>query len=126
MSLEQSLQSMKNDIAKKEEMLKSLQKYHPHLAHLSETQILAYFKVDSILELNEHSKCIKESTQANDNLSVQENDICSCTDSNGQPKDLYNSEASAQEESKILSRQKKLQLSVYICPDGYGWHLTKR
>lgn len=117
---------MKNDIAIKEEMLKSLQKAHPHLDHLSETQILTYFKVDSILELNEHSKRIKESTQANDNLSVQENDICSCTDSNGQPKDLYHSEASAQEEADALTIQKGLKLSAYRCQDSCGWHLTKR
>lgn len=126
MNLEQSLQAMKNDIAIKEEMLKSLQTAHPHLAHLSETQILTYFKVDSILELNEHSKRIKESTQLYNNLPIQKNDICSCTDSNGQPKDLYHLEASAQEEANRLSRQNKLQLSIYICPDGCGWHLTKR
>lgn len=125
MNLEQSLQAIKTDLAKKEEILNGLKKIYPHLSYLSETQILTYFKVESILELNEHSKCIKVSTQVNDKLSVQENDICSCTDSKGQPKDVYHSEASAQE-VMMLSRQKKLQLSVYICPDGGGWHLTKR
>jgi len=123
-NLEQSLQAIKTDLAKKEEILKTLKK-NPHLSYLSETQILTYFKVESILELNEHSKRIKESIQANENLSVQENDICSCTDSKGQPKDLYYSEASAQE-AMMLSIQKESQLSVYICPDGGGWHLTKR
>ena len=123
MNLDKSLQTLKADIAKKEKILKALQKTYPHLSNLSETEILTYFEVSTIPELREHIKRIKESEQPDENLNSH---ICSCTDSNGQPKDLYNSEASAQEEAKILPRQKKLQLNVYICPDGYGWHLTKR
>ena len=126
MNLEKSLQAIKTDLGRKEEILKALKKIYPHLSYLSETQILTYFKVDSILELNEYSKRIKESTHPHSNLSVQKNAICSCTDSKGQPKDVYHSEAFSQEEANRLSGQNKLQLSVYICPDGSGWHLTKR
>jgi hypothetical protein len=121
--LEKSLQAMKNGIAKKEETLKALQKTYPHLSHLPDAQILAYFDVDTIPELKKH---IKESTQPHDNLTEQDIDICSCTDSKGQPKDLYNSEESAQREANALATQKRLQLKVYPCPDGYGWHLSKR
>ncbi len=114
---------MKNDIAKKEETLKALQKIYPHLAYLSEAQILAYFDVATIPELEKH---IKKSTQPHDNLTVQDIDICSCTNSQGQPKDIYTSEESAQREANALATQKKLLLSVYLCPNGCGWHLTKR
>ena len=116
---------MKNDIAKKEETLKALQKTYPHLSHLPEAQILAYFDVATMDELNEYIKHIKESTQPHDNL-PHDSQLCSCTNSKGQPKDLYNSEKSAQKEATILVKQKRLKLKVYPCPDGCGWHLTKR
>ena len=113
---------MKNSIAKKEETLKALQKTYPHLCHLPEAQILAYFDVATMDEL----KHIKESTQPHDNLPLQDSQLCSCTDSKGQPKDLYNSKESAQREANTLATQKRLSLSVYPCPDGCGWHLTRR
>jgi len=126
LNLEKSLQTLKNDIAKKEETLKALQKTHPHLAHLSETQILTYFEVHTMDELNKHIKHIKVSTPPHDNFPLKDNQLCSCTDSKGQPKDLYNSEESAQREANALATQKKLSLSVYPCPNHCGWHLSKR
>ncbi len=116
---------MKNSIAKKEETLKAVQKFYPHLSHLPEAQILAYFDIDTMDELNEYIKHIKETTQPRDNLSLQDSQLCSCTNSKGQPKDLYNSEESAQREANALATQKRLQLSVYPCPNHCGWHLTK-
>jgi len=116
---------MKNGIAKKEETLKVLQKTYPHLVHLPEAQILAYFDVATMDELNEYIKHIKESIQSYDNLPLKDSHACSCTDSKGQPKDLYDSKESAKKEANVLATQKRLQLSVYPCPYGYGWHLTK-
>ena len=117
---------MKNNIAKKEETLKALQKTYPHLSHLPEAQILAYFDVATMDELNEYIKHIKESAQPHDNLPLQDSQLCSCADSKGQPKDLYNSKESAQREANVVATQKKLSLSVYPCPDACGWHLSKR
>lgn len=125
MHLKKSLQSIKNELVQNEEILKALQKSYPHLAHLSENQILNYFNVKSIQELDGHIERIKES-QEPQNLTVQKNEICSCTDSHGQTKDLYDSEVSAKEQIRKLSKEKRLQLSIYICPYGCGWHLTKR
>lgn len=124
MHLEKSLQALKNELVKNEEILKILQKSYPHLAHLSENQILNYFNVKSIQELDGHIERIKAS-QEPQNLTVQKNEICSCRDSHGETKDLYDSEVSAQKEANTLSRQNKLKLSVYSCPYGCGWHLTK-
>jgi len=122
MDLKKSLQAIKNDIARSEEILKLLQKSHPHLAHISENQILNHFDVNTIDELHEHIRRIKVSNE----LSVQKNEICSCRDSNGEIKNLYDSETSAQVEADSLSGHNRLKLCVYRCPYGSGWHLTKR
>ncbi len=126
MNLDKSLQALKADIAKKEETLKALQKTYPHLANLSETQILTYFEVSTIPELIEHIKRIKAFEEPDENLTATQGHLCSCTDSKGQPKEIYDSEASAQREITLLETEKRVKLSVYICPDGFGWHLTKR
>jgi hypothetical protein len=122
---DKSLLAIKNDIAKKENILRSLQKTHPHLKHLSEIQILAYFNINSIDELSTHITNLKASTLSHDNLMDDKRPICSCTNSDGQAKDLYDSEESAQKEAAVLIVQQKLQLKVYVCPNGCGWHLTK-
>ena len=117
---------MKTDLAHKETALKIIQQHHPYLAHHSEEEILAYFQVTSIYELNTYIKQLKESKQHHDTPTTLKHNICTCTDSHGEPKNLYESEKFAQEEANTLSIQHKLKLSVYICPSGCGWHLTKR
>jgi len=52
--LKKSLQTLKNKIAKKEEILKALQKNHPYIIQLSEAQILTYFDVATIPELERY------------------------------------------------------------------------
>lgn len=115
---------MKNALVKNEEILKRLQKSHPHLAHFSEKQILNYFHVQSLHEFDGHIKQLKES-QAPYNLPLQNNEICSCRDGQGQIKELYDSEVSAREQIGHLAKEKRSQLRVYRCPYGSGWHLTK-
>ncbi len=126
MHLKKSFQTIKNELMKNEEILKHLQKSHPHLAHFSETQILHYFNVNSIDELDRHSEQIKASQELHVDLGIQNNEVCACRDSKGEMKSLYDSEASAQAEADTLSRHHMLKLSVYRCPYGSGWHLTKR
>lgn len=121
--MKKSLRVIKNNIIKKEETLKALQKIHPHLVNLSEIEILAYFNVKTIPELEQH---IKESTQPYDDIPVQDTQWCSCTDSKGQPKDLYASEEFAKKETNKLTAQKRVKLKVYPCPDHCGWHLSKK
>jgi len=124
MDFKKSLQAIKNDIARSEAILKLLQKSHPHLAHLSEEQILNYLNVNSIDALHEYIQKIKASHGPHYDLGIQKNEICSCRDSNGEIKNLYDSETSAQAEADSLSGH-KFKLSVYRCPYGSGWHLTK-
>ena len=121
--MEKSFQAIKDVIFKKEETLKTLQKTHPHLAHLSEVEILAYFNIETISELEQH---IKTLLPVQDDLPLQEHKLCSCTDSTDQPKELYDSEASAQKEAHTLATLKRVKLKVYPCPDNCGWHLSKK
>ncbi len=125
MDFKKSLQAIKNDLVRDEEILKRLQKSHPHLSRFSEKQILNYFNVNTIDELHGHMKRIKASQELQVDLTIHKNEICSCRDSHGQLKDLYDSEASAQAEADTLSGHNQLKLNVYRCPYGSGWHLTK-
>lgn len=125
MDFKKSLQAIKNDLVRDEEILKRLQKSHPHLIHLSKNQILDYFNVNTMDELHGHIKCIKASQELQVDLTIHKNEICSCRDSHGQLKYLYDSEVSAQAEADTLSGHNQLKLSVYRCPYGSGWHLTK-
>lgn len=125
MKQDKSLHTIKNNIAKQEKALKTLHKEHPHLKHLSETQILAYFDIISLDELSALRRNIKKSTLFDDNIIDEDYSICSCTNNQGQAKDLYESEESAQKEATVFVGQKKLELKVYSCPNGCGWHLTK-
>ncbi len=124
--MEKSLQAIKSKILKKEVLLKVLHKTHPHLTHLSESQLLIYFDIDTMNELSKYLKYLKRSTQAHADLSSQDSKLCSCTDSRGQLKDLYHSKESAQKEIELLSGQHKPSLSIYPCPNHCGWHLSKR
>ena len=48
-----------------------------------------------------------------------------CKDRNGKPKELYFFEQDAKQRAKILYKEQGVSLSVYECPNGDGWHLTK-
>jgi len=49
-----------------------------------------------------------------------------CTDTQGKAKDSYLSQKQATLRANILLRENGKNLSVYRCPHGNGWHLTKR
>ena len=121
MNLKKSLQTLKKDLSKKETILNAIQQTHPHLIHLSASKLLTYFEVTTLDELDEYLKHQEESIGTNE----KDNYECNCTDSQGNTKDLYSSEASAQKEASVLSKQNNLNLSHYPCPYQDGWHLTK-
>lgn len=123
MDFKKSLQAIKKNRIKSEALFKLLQQSHPHLACFSEEQILNYFNVNTVDELHEHLQGIKEFQY---NRKTEKIEICSCRDSHGEIKNLYETEASAQAEADTLFGHNRLKLSVYRCPHGCGWHLTKR
>lgn len=50
---------------------------------------------------------------------------CDCVDHNGQPKDTYKTQEDAQRMVRIRSKA-GIQLNIYPCPQGEGYHLTSR
>lgn len=118
-SIKHSLQTLKTDLERKERSVKYLQKHYPHLSDLSEAELIKYFDLKKVDELEDHienlidKSCLKE-TSIN-------HTICSCKDSKGELKTLYKTENEAQ---KVIAGS-HMTLSLYQCPDGQGWHITK-
>lgn len=123
MNIKKSLQTLKSDLARKEATLKLIHNHYPHLADFTEEEILAYFHLSTINELREHIQdFIKTSTEDE----THNNARCTCKDSKGEFKDIYDTQELAQQKADLLMTHKVLKLKVYLCPSGYGWHLTKR
>ncbi len=52
--------------------------------------------------------------------------LCNCKSANGSIKNLYLSYDEAHKEATYLLKTNIIILDIHQCPDGYGWHLTKR
>ena len=115
MNLKKSLQTLKEELSKKEIILKRIHDNYPHLIHLSEQQLCIYFEVKTILALEEIE--IQQTNPQTDTLP-----ICTCTDSQNKIKDLYVSEKSAYKQAHLSGKK----LMIYPCPSTSGWHLSKR
>jgi hypothetical protein len=122
-NIKKSLQTLKSDLGRKEATLKLIRNHYPHLADFTEEDILAYFHLSTINELSEHMQdFIKTSTDDD----IHHNALCTCKDSKGEFKDIYETQELAQQKADLLMTHQVLKLKVYPCPSGYGWHLTKR
>lgn len=49
---------------------------------------------------------------------------CSCTDSLGQPKNLYETIEDAETAKNLCFKDRGIYLNIYPCPAGNGFHLT--
>jgi len=123
-NLHSSLKALKKDLARKETTLKTLYSLYPDLKGCSEVQLLAYFEVRTFEALQQHIRTLQPPQQQDRDL--KERPVCSCTDSKGVPKSLYETEEDAEKEVRAGTREANRRLSVYPCPSGCGWHLTKR
>ena len=48
-----------------------------------------------------------------------------CTGADGKPKEAYKTQRSAQRRADIIRKEQGVELKVYPCEYGSGWHLTK-
>lgn len=120
--IKKSLQQLKNDLSHKERLFKAIHTHYPHLSSLEEKELLAYFQVTTLdeLEIHFHNTIDRSSTKNNN-----EEDHCTCKDSSGEFKELYETDTVAQRQAERSMMQHNVRLKVYPCPYGYGWHLTK-
>ena len=52
--------------------------------------------------------------------------LCNCRGLNGSIKNLYLYYEDVSEKAEYLLQNNNLILDIYICPTGYGWHLSRR
>ena len=120
--IKKSLQALRSDLARKESLLKMIQKHYPHLSNLSQEELLAYFQFDTLSKLQVY---IEESIRTSSEDNKADTMLCTCKDGKGEFKVLYETEALALKQTEISKMQPGVSLKVYPCPYGYGWHLTK-
>jgi len=82
----------------------------------------------SLKTIKSKIKANQDSNKTLESKSVDTSDEkpCTCVDTQGAYKNLYDSNEDAKKVARHLRKIKKLALDIYPCPDGFGWHLTKR
>jgi hypothetical protein len=120
--IKKSLKYLKSDLSQKENLLKTIQNHFPHLSDASQEELLAYFQLDTLGELKVYIEALSLTSCEHN---IENTMICTCKDGKGEFKVLYESEALAQAKADNSKRQPNVHLTVYPCPYGCGWHLTK-
>ena len=118
----------KKSIQKKNNVYVTIRQVYTHLSELSNDEILDYYHVESIKELENHIEHIKEillKRVGNYKEELEEIDTCFCTDRNGNFKDLYLQQKKAEQKVTLLYKEQRIKLKLYPCPYDCGWHLTK-
>lgn len=71
----------------------------------------------------QHRAAMKRRTRRDSSTDVQK---CTCVDRDGALKQLYRSRGEADRHCQIALAERRVTLSVYLCPTTPGWHLTSR
>ena len=128
MRLKKSLKPIRKKMAQKGNVFITIKRVYIHLSELSNDEILDYYHVKSIKELDahiEHIKTILLKRTENYKEELEGIDTCFCTDSHDNFKDLYLTQKEVQQRIKLLYKEQRIKLKFYPCPYDCGWHLTK-
>jgi len=128
MNLKKSLKSIKKELSDKNRLFFTIKQVYTHLSALSNEEILDYYNVKSLKELEqhiEHIKYILKKQIENYEEELEEIDACFCLDSRGDFKYLYPSKKEAQKQCNYTWQTKRIKLTLYSCPYHCGWHLSK-
>ena len=126
--MKKSLKPIKKKIQNKDNVYRTIRRLYTHLSELSNEEILDYYNVNSIKELNTHIEHIKEILKKrieNYKEEIEELDACFCQDSRGDFKYLYPNKKEAEKQLNYSWQTKRVKLSLYTCPYHCGWHLSK-
>jgi len=127
MNLKKSLKSIRKTIVYKHNIFKTIKHVYTHLDDLSNREILNYYGIESIQELESHVEKIKEILLKHEmnRSDIEPVESCFCMDSSKEFKYLYSSKKDAQRQILYSHKQKGIKLKLYSCPYHCGWHLSK-
>lgn len=126
--MKEELKPIKKIIVEKNDIFKTIKRIYPHLSGYSHKEILSYYQVTTIKELETHIEHIKTklyNKTENYQKELEGIDNCFCTDANGCFKNLYPSENNALQTIERIYKEQQIKLIAYPCPYHCGWHLTK-
>ena len=127
-NLKKSLKPIKKQFNNKEKAYVTIRRVYTHLSELSNEEILDYYNVKSIKELEAHIEHIKNILQKqieNYEEELEEIDACFCLDSRGDFKYLYPTKKEAERQVNFSWQTKRIKLTLYTCPFHCGWHIKK-
>lgn len=128
MNLKKSLKPIKKAFDNKNRAFVTIRRVYTHLCDLSNEEILDYYNVHNIKELEEHIEYIKDillKQNRDDKSKLEEIDSCFCLDSRGDFKYLYTTQKEAQKQIDYTLQTKRIKLKIYACPYHCGWHISK-
>jgi len=128
MNLKKPLKSIKKKLNNKQKLFVTIKRVYTHLSELSNEEILEYYQVTSLKELEQHIEHIKNILKKqieNYEEELKEIDACFCLDSRGDFKYLYVTKQEAQKQSNYTWQTKRIKLTLYSCPYHCGWHLSR-
>ena len=128
MSLKRSLKSIRKGIVHKDRAFRTIRTLYTHLSELSNQEILDYYGVKNIKELEahiEHIKSILKKQIENYEEELEQLSGCFCLDSKGEFKYLYSTKKEAEQQAKYTFKTKRIKLTIYPCPYHCGWHLSR-
>ena len=126
--IKKSLKPIKKKLQNKDKLYVTIRRVYTHLSELSNKEILNYYNVNSLKELDthiEHIKNILKKQTENYEEKLEELDACFCLDSHGNFKYLYESKKEAENQVQFSLKTKHIKLMLYPCPFHAGWHLAK-
>jgi hypothetical protein len=126
--IKKSLKPIKKKLQNKDKLYVTIRRVYTHLSELSNEEILDYYNVNSLKELDTHIEHVKEvlKKQTEDyEEKLEELDACFCMDSRGDFKYLYESKKEAQQQVQFSLKTKRVKLTLYACPFHCGWHLSQ-
>ena len=119
------LKSLKQQYQKEEESFTKIRKIYVELTSFSDKEILDYFDLTTRQALIVFTEQLKLAEHREDEVGVQRDTLCVCTDMNGVGKAFYEIKSEAEIVCMLRRKESGEKLSVYACPTTDGWHLTR-
>ena len=126
--MKKSLKPIKKKFTNKDKAFVTIRRVYIHLSELSNEEILDYYNVRNIKELEahiEHIKNILKKQIENYEEELKEIDACFCMDSRDDFKYLYSTKKEAEKQVNFSWQSKRVKLTLYSCPFHCGWHLSR-